>query len=201
MSIFLYKFSKTYSIIPLRYCKVIMKKILVLLLSFIFVFSLVLSGCSSNPCKKGHNYGGWTVTKSATCTEDGEVVRFCLNEGCEHKETAVISKLGHDLDFVEARESTCYLQGCCDHYYCNNCEEVLNIEHEIVDESLIFQEYAAHDVAHGENKILVAPGQNKEGLAHQRCVNYERCGYYIAVILEANSGSENGGEGEWSEPA
>lgn len=176
-----------------------MKKILVLLLSFIFVFTLMFSGCKANPCRKGHNYGGWTVTRSATCTEDGEVVRFCLNEGCEHKETGVIPKFGHDFSFTPEREPTCYLQGCYDHYFCNNCEKVFDLNKELVDKTTIFTGYAQHDVANGELKIVKPSGQNVEGLAHHRCVEFDRCGYFEIVILQANTGS--GSDNEWSEPA
>ncbi len=41
----------------------------------------------------GHNFGAWTVTKNATCTEKGSKTRKCQN--CSHTETADIAATGH----------------------------------------------------------------------------------------------------------
>ena len=40
-----------------------------------------------------HSFGEWTVTKEATCTEDGEQTRTC---DCGYSETQVIPAIGHD---------------------------------------------------------------------------------------------------------
>ena len=40
-----------------------------------------------------HSFGEWTVTKEATCTEDGEQTRTC---DCGYSETQVIPATGHD---------------------------------------------------------------------------------------------------------
>ncbi|MBO4429375.1 MAG: leucine-rich repeat protein, partial [Clostridia bacterium] len=42
----------------------------------------------------GHAYGEWTVTKPATCTEDGVETRVCQNNA-NHKETRAIPATGH----------------------------------------------------------------------------------------------------------
>ena len=49
-----------------------------------------------------HAFGQWTVTKEATCTEDGSKERVCE---CGEKETEVIDALGHD--FVNGECSRC----------------------------------------------------------------------------------------------
>lgn len=41
-----------------------------------------------------HNWGEWTVTTAATCTEDGEQQRVCANDAT-HVETETIAALGH----------------------------------------------------------------------------------------------------------
>ncbi|MBQ7500771.1 MAG: S-layer homology domain-containing protein [Clostridia bacterium] len=41
----------------------------------------------------GHEWGGWTVTKPATDTENGEEVRYCLHDQ-SHFKTRIIPKLG-----------------------------------------------------------------------------------------------------------
>lgn len=65
----------------------------------------------------GHDFGDWTVSKAATCTEDGQMVRNCSR--CDEKETEVIpancpskvfqdviqSKWYHEaIDFVVSQE-------------------------------------------------------------------------------------------------
>ena len=42
---------------------------------------------------KGHKWSAWTVTKKATCTENGSQVRSC--SVCEEEETGVIKATGH----------------------------------------------------------------------------------------------------------
>ena len=42
---------------------------------------------------KGHSWSGWTVTKKATCTENGSQVRAC--SVCKEEETGVIKATGH----------------------------------------------------------------------------------------------------------
>jgi hypothetical protein len=42
-----------------------------------------------------HNYGEWTETKEATCTEDGEEIRVCA-EDATHTESRATERLGHD---------------------------------------------------------------------------------------------------------
>ena len=176
-----------------------MKRILVLLLSFIFVFSIFASGCG-NPCKKGHSYGAWTVSNVATCTENGQVVRYCLRDGCGHKEIASVAKLGHKFDFVEQREATCYLQACDSHYYCSKCEKIFDLDKNLADESIIFKGYASHNLRDGKLIIVKPSGQNVEGIAHHRCKDFDKCGYFSVIPLEANTGSDDGLNGEWTEP-
>lgn len=55
-----------------------------------------------------HTYGDWTVTKEATCTEDGEKVHTCTVADCGYTETVVITKLGHKFgDWTVVKEATC----------------------------------------------------------------------------------------------
>lgn len=48
----------------------------------------------------GHNWGDWEVTKAATNTADGEMTRYCQNNGCTEKETVAIPMGGHKFDTV-----------------------------------------------------------------------------------------------------
>lgn len=52
-----------------------------------------------------HTWGEWSVTKPATCTEDGTQTRTCTN--CGHSENGTISMLGHLWgDWVTTKEPT-----------------------------------------------------------------------------------------------
>ncbi|MCL2812003.1 MAG: hypothetical protein FWD25_08975 [Clostridia bacterium] len=62
-------------------------------------------GCQERECgycdafeSRGHNFGwpwtGWSVTLP-TCGDDGEMTRFCRNDGCEQDQTVVLPALGH----------------------------------------------------------------------------------------------------------
>ena len=52
----------------------------------------ILTGCAVIPAL-GHDYGEYTVTKEATCTEAGEKTRTCSR--CNAVDTVVIPALGH----------------------------------------------------------------------------------------------------------
>ena len=181
-----------------------MKKLKVLtclLLSLIFILSLSLIGCGKDPCKKGHTFGSWTVTKLATCEQNGEKVRYCVIEGCGHFQKETIQKLNHIYTLVEERESTCYQEGCVSHYACSRCELVFDLEYQTKNKEDIFAEKTTHNTNGGEFVIVKPSGQNEEGLAHLRCLEFEHCGFFIPVVLEANTGSDGGGTGEWTPPA
>ena len=56
----------------------------------------------------GHTYSGWSITKKATCTEDGSRTRSCTDANCAickklgtvYVQTEVIPATGHDLEGV-----------------------------------------------------------------------------------------------------
>ena len=56
----------------------------------------------------GHTYSGWSITKEATCTEDGSRTRSCTDANCAicrklgtvYVQTEVIPATGHDLEGV-----------------------------------------------------------------------------------------------------
>ena len=54
---------------------------------------LGFSSCKKG-CKSGHTWGEWSVTKAATCVEEGERVHTCTK--CKAAETEKIGALGHD---------------------------------------------------------------------------------------------------------
>ncbi len=54
----------------------------------------------------GHNMGQWKIIKEATCTEDGQKSRRCLN--CEHTQTQTIYSSGHTMSsWKTTKAATC----------------------------------------------------------------------------------------------
>ena len=67
-----------------------MKKYFTLILVLVLSFApFMLAGCSHK-----HNFGEWYVTKSATCTSEGEKSKKCE---CGHIETQTLNKTGHNF--------------------------------------------------------------------------------------------------------
>lgn len=69
---------------------------------------------------KGHKFGDWTVTKEATCTEDGSKTRKC--ERCEHTEEAVLKAVGHEFVSKVTKQPTCTEKGIAEGV-CATCGE------------------------------------------------------------------------------
>ena len=77
----------------------------------------------------GHSYGEYSVTKAATCTEDGSKARTC--SVCGNVDTAVITKLGHDYasTFTVDKAATCIEAGSKSKHCsrCNSKSEITSI--------------------------------------------------------------------------
>ena len=65
----------------------------------------------------GHNYGSWTTTKEATCTEKGSKTRKC--QTCDNTETSEIAATGHSYT-TKVVDPTCTAQGYTLHT-CSKC--------------------------------------------------------------------------------
>ncbi|MBQ9880887.1 MAG: leucine-rich repeat protein [Clostridia bacterium] len=71
----------------------------------------------------GHDWGNWTVTTPATCTEGGEESRSCKRDGCNETETRAIVALGHDWgEWTVVKEAT-YLHEGQKVRVCSRCPE------------------------------------------------------------------------------
>ena len=70
-----------------------------------------------------HHYGGWTVTKEATCTEPGERRHTCTDSGCGKVEYEEIPAKGHSwAEWEIVTEATCGTEGSRKHV-CSECGE------------------------------------------------------------------------------
>ena len=73
-----------------------------------------------------HTYGDWTVTKQATCKEEGSQQRTC--SGCGNVETQTIAKTAHTAgDWKVVTAATCKTAGRRAQY-CTVCNTVLKTE-------------------------------------------------------------------------
>ena len=72
---------------------------------------------STNP--NAHEWGEWTVTKEANCTEEGSKERICTLAPAHHKQTQVIPAIGHKYVGTVTTEPTCTEPGVKT-YVCQN---------------------------------------------------------------------------------
>ena len=66
-----------------------------------------------------HNFGAWTVTKAATCTESGISTRKC--SVCGTKETMIVPSLGHSMTATAGKAATCTEAGHSAYWSCSRC--------------------------------------------------------------------------------
>ena len=66
-----------------------------------------------------HNFGAWTVTKAATCTESGISTRKCSVCGAE--ETMIVPSLGHSMTATAGKAATCTEAGNSAYWSCSRC--------------------------------------------------------------------------------
>ena len=75
---------------------------------------------------KVHKFGGWTITKEASCTKDGEKVRICTV--CKKTETETIPAAGHTEVIDKAVAATCTKTGLTEGKHCSVCNAVIKAQ-------------------------------------------------------------------------
>ena len=93
-----------------------MKKIISICL-LMLALAVLLTACGHK-----HNFGEWTVSKDATCTENGVRTRSC---SCGESEEKVITALGHTEVVDGGASPTCTESGLTEGKHCSVCDEVL----------------------------------------------------------------------------
>ena len=101
----------------------------------------------------GHDYGEWYVTVEATCTTDGEERHDCSR--CEHYETRVVEKLGHDLIHHDAVAPTCTEIGWDAYDTCSRCDYTTYVE--------------IPATGHTYESVVTAPTYTEQGYTTHTC--------------------------------
>ncbi len=125
----------------------------------------------------GHKLDEGTVTKPFTCTEAGEKVYKCQNEGCEHTVTEALPAQ-HTPVVLEAVAPTCTEPGLTEGSKCSACGEVLLEQKEVA---------AAH--AWEDVKIHEEATCTTAGSKDVRCT-VEGCGAVDTIVIPAKGHEE-----------
>lgn len=123
-----------------------------------------------------HNFGAWTVTKAATCTESGISTRKCIVCGAE--ETQTIPALGHSMTAVAAKAATCTEAGHSAYWSCSRCGKFFSDaagKTEIAKDSWVIAALG-HDEA---TRAAVAATCYASG--HEADTYCKRCGIVLAA--------------------
>ena len=98
----------------------------------------------------GHDWGTWRITKAATESETGEMVRVCHNDPI-HTQTRILPKVGHvhALVRVAAKRATCTEDGNIEYWRCTD-----------EDCGMLFRDAAGVEWVHEEDVVLHALGHD-----------------------------------------
>ena len=121
-----------------------------------------------------HDFGAWTVTKAATCTETGLRTRACTDAGCSKVETAVIPALGHTEVIDAAKAATCTETGLTEGKHCSVCGAILTAQ----------EKTDALGHAWDNGKVTKEPTETETGVKTFTCT---RCGETKTEVIPALS--------------
>ena len=123
-----------------------------------------------------HNFGAWTVTKAATCTESGISTRKC--SVCGTEETMIIPALGHSMTATAGKAATCTEAGHSAYWSCSRCGKFFSDaagKTEIAKDSWVIAALG-HDEA---TRAAVAATCYASG--HEADTYCKRCGIVLAA--------------------
>ncbi|MDO4379884.1 MAG: hypothetical protein Q4D20_03305 [Clostridia bacterium] len=95
----------------------------------------------------GHDFGDWTATKNANCTEGGTEERHCRREGCSVTETRATSALGHTQKILPAVAATCTETGLTEGIVCSVCGAVITAQTTVPAKGHSFTNYVSNNNA------------------------------------------------------
>jgi len=103
------------------------KTIKLILISFLLIVSLSLTGCNKHNCERdGHIYGEWIVDKESTCFDSGLKHQKC--KYCDNIQTEVIQAKNHsNQEWIIVEEPTCTSMGKQE-LTCKDCGSILETQ-------------------------------------------------------------------------
>ena len=123
-----------------------------------------------------HNFGAWTVTKVATCTESGISTRKC--SVCGTEETMIVPSLGHSMTATAGKAATCTGAGHSAYWSCSRCGKFFSDaagKTEIAKDSWVIAALG-HDEA---TRAAVAATCYASG--HEADTYCKRCGFVVTA--------------------
>ena len=119
---------------------------------------------------EGHKMGEFSVTKPATCKEEGEERADC--ENCDYFEVKAIGKLAHNEEILPAVAPTCTESGLTEGKKCTVCGEIITAQKTV--------NALGHKL--GEWVIAIAPTCTEKGVRMAEC---ENCDYVLTENIPA----------------
>ncbi len=123
----------------------------------------------------GHDFSEWAIVRPATCKQEGEECRFCINDET-HIETRTIPKLSHSY-VASVVKPTCEENGYT-LYVCSECGDSFKGD---------FVSFTGHEFS----ERIIAPSCEEEGYLLRKC---ERCGKEEKTDVKSALGHSYG---EW----
>ena len=126
----------------------------------------------------GHDYGEWTTTTPATCTEKGLETKVCSRDA-SHTLTREIAALGHSPQVLEAVAASCTESGLTEGSKCSVCKEILTAQQVVpalghdygnwavttpatCTEKGVETRFCARDTSHKETREIAALGHSPQ---------------------------------------
>jgi uncharacterized protein YjdB len=139
-----------------------------------------------------HDWSDWSVTKSATESDEGLETRTCKNDS-SHIETRSIPKLTHThkLIKVDAIEATCTEKGNIEYWTCSDCEKLFSDETAMTEINVEDTVITEHGHKYGEWTVTIPATCETDGEELQVCsydTNHKESRLISAIDHDWNEG-------------
>ena len=124
-----------------------------------------------------HLFDKGTVTKEATCEEDGIKLFACTRKGCTHTKTETIPALGHNPEAVAEKAPSKTESGYIAHYKCSRCGK-------------LFSDAEGKNEITASSVVIPATGHDltKIGAKSQTCTEDGNIEYYVCKDTDCGCG-------------
>lgn len=144
------------------------------LIAIAILFVISLSCLTIAACEVTEEFGSWSETKAATCTENGLEERFCLTHNGQHREEREIPALDHDLTQWKVVQAPTLDDGGVKRRDCQRCDYY---EQEPIDPIPVKYTITIVDGIKVVSRVKVAEDGNYSLTAPQK-IGYSFEGYF-----------------------